>query len=82
MGEVIKLTDRRSAPPKPRHPMEGVTRTPELALIMALFEQLPRKYTGIALARVMLIGEKNPDCEVSQQAARIAGMLALMRGDA
>lgn len=78
MSNVTQLDAHR---PKPvtRHPMDGITRTPELALVMALYEQLPRKYTGIALARVMLIGERNPDCEVSQQAARIACMLTLTR---
>lgn len=83
---VTSLSDFRAireaeAAAKPTNPaLAPITRTPELALIMALYDQLPRKYVGLALCKVMQMAERLPDCEASQEAGRIAALLALTRG--
>ena len=78
MGTVTSMADfrdQRAAAAKPKPPT--ITRTPELALIMALYEELPRKFRGVALAKVMMMAERHPDCEASREAGRIACLLAL-----
>lgn len=77
MSNVIQLAGRRPQPAPEPNLMAGIARTPELALIMALYAELPRKYRGVALAKVMLMSERQPNCEASQQAGRIAAVLAL-----
>lgn len=78
---IVKILGRPEpeAAPTPSL-LAGITRTPELALITALYAELPRKYRGVALAKVMLRAEREPDCQVSQQAGRIAAALALGTG--
>ncbi len=79
MGIVLKMADfKRQPEPQPTpDPIASITRTPALALIMALYEQLPRKVTGPALCTVMMMAERQPACEASQEAGRIAALLAL-----
>ncbi len=79
MGTVSNLADYRAtkaAPPQ----IAPIKRTPELALLMALFDQLPRKYTGLALTRVMQMADAAPNCPASQEAGRIAALIGLTRG--
>lgn len=80
MGNVVQMADYRRAPEPTRTPL-SFTRTPALALVMALYAELPRKYRGLALTRVMQMADAQPDCEVSQEAGRIAALLALSKMD-
>lgn len=72
MGDVVTLADRRAKAPQPR-----VTRTPELALVMALYDVLPKASRRKALCAVMMLSDLDPGCEASAVAAYIAATLAL-----
>lgn len=75
MGTVTYMDDFR-AQPAPIGPVPSITRTPELALIMALYQAVPHKYRGPALCKVMALAEHCPDCDASQEAGRIAALLS------
>ncbi|WP_230629340.1 hypothetical protein [Sphingomonas sp. Leaf37] len=82
MATIHNLADHRPAKvslqpdAKPTPPL-NFTRSPALLLVMALYEQMPRKYRGPALTKVMQAAERCPDCEASQEAANVAALLTL-----
>ena len=81
MGTVTRMEDHRAPRTVAATPdlMAGIVRTPELALILALYDELPKAYRGVALAKVMMMAERTPDCVASEQAGRIAALLTLRK---
>lgn len=76
MGTVIDLAAHRdSKPPAPKLRKPDFTRTPEMAFILALVGTLPAKQRSRVLLHVMMMSEKAPDCEASQEAGYLAAMM-------
>jgi hypothetical protein len=79
MATIHSLADYRAkiAPPAGKPAPLAFTRTPAILLVMALYEQMPRKYRTPALMKVMQAAERCSDCEASHEAANVAALLTL-----
>lgn len=80
MGDVIQMADRRQPAPADPKQLFGLERTPELALLLALYNAVPVTVRRRACITLLQIGQSDPDCEASQAAARLAGMLSKIGG--
>lgn len=80
MATIHNLADHRakvSRQPEAKPAPLAFTRSPEMLLVMALYEQMPRKYRAPALVKVMQAAERCPGCQASHEAANVAALLTL-----
>ncbi|MBI0475737.1 hypothetical protein D9601_10275 [Sphingomonas sp. MA1305] len=80
MATIHSLADHRakvSRQPDVKATPLSFTRSPAMLLVMALYEQMPRKYRAPALMKVMQAAERCPDCQASHEAANVAALLTL-----
>lgn len=71
MGQVLDLQAARAA----RTPLvekPTVSRTPELAFILAIVAGMPRRERNRVFGKVLSMAEACPDCETSQEAGQLA----------
>jgi hypothetical protein len=54
-------------------------RTPEMALIVAMFDAMPKRYFRGVFATMRTMSERNPNCEATQKAANLADEVALIK---
>lgn len=82
MGTVTDLNSfrARTMPDAAEAPLIApITRTPELAIILALLDALPMKTVRAVARKTSQIADRCPDCAVSQEAARIAAIVTVAR---
>lgn len=76
MGTVINLAAHRASKQPAQVPRKpDFARTPEMAFILALVGSLPAKQRSRVLLQVMMMSERAPDCEASQDAGYLAAMM-------
>lgn len=80
MGNVISLDAARAARIPQPEPIK-LTRTPELAFILAMIQELPRRTRHRVFFHVMTMAERCPDCDASKEAAEIARQLGECFGE-
>lgn len=73
-GDHIPLRERIAVFPE-RNKLDGLTRTPELALLCALFAKLPSEIARPALVEVGRLAERSPHCEATRLADALADHL-------
>ena len=78
MAEVIELAAHRNKQGDAQR-TGGLTRTPELAFVLAIVKALPADTRERVLATVAELGRAFPDCEAAQEAREIAGRLGSVR---